>query len=322
MHACLVPALQCIAGRHSLSDSPCTWHNRPAGNPFCPRFSLTAGCQADADHLFWLHSYAVAGGLQENVLTLEHIKQALVPAVPNAPPLCFVAEIGGYPAAALLLQPSEQAAAAQPVRQAAGQQGRELQLLLAAVFPEMQERAQVLAALVSYVMQQLVADGTTLSVQQGGLLVLPALHRLAPAVFDGLPASAVTPDPAALLLSVATSPFSTAGDLAQMSWLLHRTQFAPGLSLDGFVLAVSAHMQEFSASPNTSITPLAAVPPDAAAVAAVVRAARRISQAWQDAAAVGTGAEEAAAEELIGEVTAVVTGFMDAAGFPSEYSSA
>jgi 3-oxoacyl-(acyl-carrier-protein) synthase len=281
-------------------------------------FAIRYGCLADADHLFWLHSYAVAGGLQRNVLTLEHIKQALVPAVPGAPPLCFVAEIGGYPAAALLLQPAEQAAEEQPARQAAGQQGRELQLLLAAVFPEMQERAQVLAALLSYTLQQLVADGATLTVQQGSLLVLPALHRLAPAAFDGLPASAVTGDASAPLLSIASSPFGAAADPAQLSWLLYRTQFAPGMSLDGFVLAVSAHMQEFSASPHTSITPLAAAPPDAAAVAAVVRAARRISQAWQDAGPAGAGAEEAAAEELVGEVTAVVTGFMDAAGFPTE----
>lgn len=256
------------------------------------------------------------------MLALEQIRQALVPATPDAPPLCFVAEIGGCPAAALLLQPVGGAAETQLARQPAGQQGRQLQLLLAAVFPEMQERAQVLAALVTYALQQLVADGAPLTVQQGALLVLPALQRLAAAAFDGMPPSAASADPSMPLLTVATSPFGTAADPAQVSWLLHRTQFAPGLSLDGFVLAVSAHMQEFSASPQTSITALAAAPPDAAAVAAVVQAARRISQAWQDAGPAGAGAEEAAAEELVGEVTAVVAGFMDAAGFPSEFDGA
>lgn len=281
--------------------------------------SLSTGCLADADHLFWLHSYAVAGGLQRNVLTLEQIRQALAPASPGAPPLCFVAEIGGYPAAALLLQPVADSTTEQLGGQPA-RQGRQLQLLLAAVFPEMQERAQVLAALTNYAQQQLAADGTTLEVLQGALLVLPALHRLAPAVFDGAPANAVSADASAPLFAIASSPFATALDAIQASWLLHRIEHAPGLSLDGFVLAVSAHMQEFSASPLPAIAPLAAAPPDAAAVAAVVRAARRISQAWQDAGPAGAGAEEAAAEELVGEVMAVVTGFLDAAGFPSEWA--
>lgn len=283
--------------------------------PLAP--SCAAGFEPDAGHLYWLQSYALGGSLQRSPLSLQRIQQQLPPLPSQDPaaaaqqqqrPLCFIVDIGGFPAAALLLQ-----AAPGP----AGRPEGELQLLLAAVFPEMEQAASVMAALASYALQQLLAYGTPLSLQQGNVLVLPVLQRVAGRAPGEPPASG---SPAAPLLRIAAAPSSMEG------WLRHSVQFAPGLSMDALALAVAGHMQDLS-DPSQSLAPFpvadngayadADPAPDPASVQAVLHAARRLSQAWQEAAPSGA-AEESAAAELYGEVAATVAGFMEAAGFPGE----
>ena len=70
-----------------------------------------------------------------------------------------------------MLQPAAQ--------QQQGQQGEVLEVLLAAVFPEMEQSAEVFAALASYALQQLLASSSVAEVVQGNLLLLPAMQRQA-----------------------------------------------------------------------------------------------------------------------------------------------
>ena len=233
-------------------------------------------------------------------------------------PLCWVAEIGGYPAAALMMQPADQQ---QPKQ---GRQGQVLEVLLAAVFPDMDQSAEVFAALASYALQQLLADRGVAEVAQGNLLLLPAMQRHAATDASGAPPASGAPG--ALLLRFTSSISSTDRGL-QQQWQQRSLAYAAGCSLDLLASAVTAHMQDLAAggpdggpdaAAAASAGMSAAAAADAASVAAVVKAARRLSSLWTDGPAASPGAEEAAAEELFADATAVVTGFMEAAGFPSE----
>jgi hypothetical protein len=275
----------------------------------CRPFAI-AGRESDADHLYWLQSYPLGGNLQRSALSMQQIQQQLPPLYGSQhqlQPLCWVAEIGGYPAAALMLQPAAQQ------QHKHGRIGQVLEVLLAAVFPEMEQSAEVFAALASYALQQLLADSSVAEVVQGNLLLLPAMQRQAADASGASPASGA---PGALLLRFTSSS-------PQQQWLRRSLKYAAGCSLDLLASAVAAHMQDLAAgNPDASGAAaagnLAAASADAASVAAVVRAARRLSSMWTDGPAASPGAEEAAAEELFADATAVVTGFMEAAGFPSE----
>ena len=213
-----------------------------------------------------------------------------------------------------MLQPAAQ--------QQQGQQGEVLEVLLAAVFPEMEQSAEVFAALASYALQQLLASSSVAEVVQGNLLLLPAMQRQAADASGPPPASGA---PEALLLRCTSSTCST-GSGPQQQWQPRSLRYAAGCSLDLLASAVAAHMQDLAAgSPDgpdaaaaATAGTSAAAAADAASVAAVVKAARRLSSMWTDGPAAAAGAEEAAAEELFADATAVVTGFMEAAGFPSE----
>lgn len=225
-------------------------------------------------------------------------------------PLCLVVDIGGLPAAAVMLAPAPAAGTADGAHA--------LQVQLAAVFPDMEQSEGVAAALLSYALAQLRADGATTALQQGNTRLLPALAAVG-ALTPGAPAPSSAPDAPLLTLSAAAleGDSAPAGAAAQQPALLeHSLRFAPGVGLDGLAAALAGSMQDLSA----------AAPTDAATAAAahgVLHAARRISQQWQAAAAGGggpsrAGSETAAAAEVLAEVSAVVAGFMEAAGYSSE----
>lgn len=326
-----------------MAHVPPVRHSTPLPPLLLPSSSLSLppGREADTDHLYWLQSYSLGGSLQRNALSLQKLQRALPPATGDAPPLCFVAEIGGAPAAALLLQPAEEAPAAAAAPEP--QQGRVLQVLLAAAFPGLDQCAEVMGALLSYALCQLVADGATAALQQGNLLLLPGMQLLAPVAVE-LPASEAVDAP---VLTIAASEFTeddSAGsggsgegtdaepeqrqEQPTAAWQQHSVCFEPGASLDGLASCVAAYLYELSDTHQPFLdaqgpTDDASAPPpeDADAVAAVLRTARRISRQWQAAAApaaTGAAAEAAAAADVFADVSAVVQGFLDAAGFDSE----
>lgn len=262
----------------------------------------------------------------------------------------------------LMLQPQQQRQGTPPwpgrqqhAQQGAGPPPRELALLMAAVFPEVdrEQSAGLFMALASYALQQLLAAGRPAAVRQGNLL----LQQLARAGSGaGLSRMGSTSLADMLLLRVVGSP---AGGGAGR-WQQHSLEFAPGHSLDTMALSVAAHMQELATEPGsapgsrpgsrrasraasrgsrlgTSTEPAAgpgglssASSAESGALLAqhsvdtVVRAARRLSALWQQPteapllAAAAPGAEDMAAEELLVDASGVVTGYMEAAGFDSE----
>lgn len=329
---------------------------------------LPAGHIADAEHLYWLQSYALGGGLQRSALSMQQIQECLAPE--GAPhqqgedgPLCFVAEIGGCPAAVLMLQPQQQRQGtppwpgrAQQAQRGAGQPPRELALLMAALFPDMEreQSAGLFMALASYTLQQLLAAGRPAAVRQGNLLLQQLARGGSGAGLSRMGSSSLAD---MLMLRVVSAP---AGGAAAASWQHHSLEFAPAHSLDSMALAVAAHMQELATEPGsapgsrpasrrasraasrgsrrgTAAGP--AAPPGGLSSASsadsgallsqhsvdtVVKAARRLSAMWQRpteapaAAAAALGGEEMAAEELLVDACGVVTGYMEAAGFDSE----
>ena len=275
--------------------------------------------------------------------------KAMVRQAPPQPPLSFVADICGCPAAALVLQP---AAAAPPsteqrrrlqARQGAGAPSAllELQVVFAAVFPEMDQSAEVVAALASYALLQLMVANRPVEVQQGNLLLLPAMQRQAgkrgsAAAHLEPPASGA---PTAVLLHTHLEPATMAATSARaaMQWQHSTLEFAPGGSLDLLAASVAADMVDL-ATPALAAAPSAPAPAplplplstsstvgnpgsEQAPAAADPEACRlSLSGALPDSLAAETGEEgdEEGGEHLDGSVAAVVIGFMEAAGFSSE----
>ena len=235
----------------------------------------------------------------------------------GAAPLCFVADVAGCPAAALVLR---RAPGGRGTLQ--GQADGEplaLQVLLASVFPDMEQAAEVFAALTSYACEQLLSGAAEVEVQQGNALLLPAMQQHGGgAAALGQAASAAGPETP--LLRVAEAAL---GD----GWLLRQLSFAPGCSLGALAAAVARSMLDLdAAAPDVTAAGAApavlpargepARPPGSAA--SVVRAARRLSVLWLDEAPTTEADEAAAAGDLLDEAIGVVVGFMEAASFASE----
>lgn len=166
-------------------------------------------------------------------------------------PVCFVAEIGGCPAAVLMLQPQQQRQGtppwpgrAQQGQRGAGPPPQELALLMAALFPDADrdQSAGLFMALASYTLQQLLAAGRPAAVRQGNLL-LQQLARAGSSPGLSRMGSASLAD--TLLLRVAVAP-------AAAGWQQLGLEFAAGHSLDSLALAVAAHMQELGVEPGSA----------------------------------------------------------------------
>ena len=290
--------------------------------------------------------------------------------------LCFVAEIAGLPVAVLLLQPA--AAAQQQRRRHIGEGPQpgslvpdaaacELVIQLAALFPEMasEQCAGVFAALASYTLHQLLAEGRAAVIRQGNLL-LQQSHSKTDSRLSGSStwgrAGADAP-----LLRVAAAPYEDASaelKAPDTPPLLeeHTIQFAPGHSFDSLAFAVAVRMRDLDAAepaahaavrvrngaalppiqsptataplgaaPNTTLNSASATTSLNPSIIAVVNGARRLSSMFLQpaelsssgssnaATAAAAAVAAAAAEELLADVTAVVEGFMEAAGFASEF---
>jgi hypothetical protein len=281
--------------------------------------------------------------------------------------LALVADVGGWAVAALLLQPAQGGGGGGGVpaeRRGSGQSRqphhyfhteqqqqqtsdsdtfdfiqqsepqRQLEVQLAAVFPGMQQAAEVFAALASAALELLAASafhagGGGAALRQGGLALLPAMA--AAASDDDFCDSGGSGSPAGLLLEVGPEPPLLGGGGGEAGWRRCMLRFAPGCSLGALAAAVAASMVELSAAPPPPSTapPTRQVSAAAAAataeacgrrssVAAVVAGARRLSVLRLEAGPACAAEEEAEAEGLLEEAMAVVEGYMEAAGYDSE----
>ncbi|KAL4457259.1 hypothetical protein ABPG75_012124 [Micractinium tetrahymenae] len=233
-------------------------------------FSIRKGHAFDAEHLYWLQLYALGGGLQRSALSMQQIQECLSPDDDDQQqpkpagehgPLCFVAEIGGCPAAVLMLQPQQARQAtppwpgrAQQAQRAPTPPPQDLSLLMAAMFPEMDrdQCAGLFMALASYTLQQLLAAGRPAAVRQGNLL-LQQLARAGSGAGLSRMGSASLAD--MLLLRVVSAPAGSASggaDTAAARWQQHSLEFASGHSLDSMAVAVAAHMQELATEPGSA----------------------------------------------------------------------